>query len=231
MTLGKRIQFYGFGLLIGLAITFFMFNGRSCDWLPGNRVKTLLQERLVKISDYRKCELECNGLNEDDVFRIIEKGEVSFSESQTKGDLKEYVVTEGKTKLSFLLRMVDTVVFVNQVVDSKKCYCDDLSRENDKILFAPNDLVLKRLKENGYEENALNICLGKCMGIDTSFIRSVLDDGLVIPEESYPQAKPNPVYWIQKMNGRDTLRFKFEQGTKSRVLEIRKNSDPNLCDC
>ena len=98
MKLGRRLRIYLVGVGMGLVAVYFIFSTRGCEWLPGNRVITLIEECLVQATDKTLCEMECNGLDKKDVFNLIQSGEVNFSESETGGDVKEYVLESDSLK-------------------------------------------------------------------------------------------------------------------------------------
>jgi hypothetical protein len=50
----KRLKYYGTGLLIGLIFVTFFMRGRGCSWLPENRLKTSLFERIIVLSEENK---------------------------------------------------------------------------------------------------------------------------------------------------------------------------------
>ena len=47
----KRLKFYGIGFGIGLFFVAFFFQNRGCSWLPSNRVKNAILDRLIVVSD------------------------------------------------------------------------------------------------------------------------------------------------------------------------------------
>ena len=56
----RRLLYYGIGFGIGLVCVFFFFNNRGCSWLPENRVKEMVTERLIYIADSNLNILENN---------------------------------------------------------------------------------------------------------------------------------------------------------------------------
>ncbi|MFT7613356.1 MAG: hypothetical protein ACI9J3_002329 [Parvicellaceae bacterium] len=232
MKIGRRLRVYMVGVGMGLMAAYFMFGTRSCDWTPGNRVINLIEHSQISISDFKACEMKCYGLTKTDLFHVINDGEVSFSESKTGGDLKEYLVSNGKVTVMFHLDMRDSTVQVGKFVGfSAPCECETASKENLSVLYKPNDLVLEQLIENEFQITSRNDCYFKCHKLDSAYARSVLDDGLVLNDFSFPQGKPNPTFWIQKVRESDTLWFQFEKGTKTRIQQIVRKNEPITCDC
>ena len=46
----KRLKYYGLGFGIGTVFLFFFFENRGCSWMPSNRVKSNVIERLLVTS-------------------------------------------------------------------------------------------------------------------------------------------------------------------------------------
>jgi hypothetical protein len=89
----RRLKYYGFGFLGGLVFVFVFFQNRGCSWLPANRVKNTILDRVIVISDDQKNLLLKKGFSIADVKNALNEGEVNFSESRKKGELKVYEVT------------------------------------------------------------------------------------------------------------------------------------------
>ena len=232
MKIGKRVRVYMVGVVMGLIATYFMFGTRSCEWLPGNRVINLIEQSKISISDFKACEMACHGLTKKDVFNIINEGEVSFGNSQTGGDIKEYEVSNEQHTMTFHVDMRDSTVQVGKFIGfPESCSCESESKEELTVLYKPNDLVLEQLLSIGFEITTFSQCYFDCFELDSAFARSVLDDGLVLNDYSFPQAKPNPTYWIQKVRASDTLWFQFEKGTKARIQQIVSKNKPLKCNC
>jgi hypothetical protein len=199
--------------------------------MPGARVTDLLKDSKISINDFRACQLECNNITKDDIFNLLVSGKVNFSESQTSGDIKEYVLSNKKNKVSFLLDIRDSTTLVNKVLDrDETCACSDRSENNFSAMFLPNEMVLKTLQENGFEFIEDNVCHQECLGVDTAYLHSVIKTGVVLNRESFPGRKPNPVYIIAKVNQSDTTRFWVEKGTRTRVLKAYRDGKECKCD-
>lgn len=233
MKLGRRVRVYLIGVGLGLIASFIIFNNRGCEWMPGNRVMMLIEESLIQVSDFKACQMECYGITKNDVFNLIQNGEVSFSESQTSGDVKDYIVSDDEHKMTFQINMIDSVASITRFHGfEQECGCAGRSETAFEVLYKPNDMVLQQLVENGFEVTRRNECQFECFDIDSTYARSVLDDGLVRNELSFPHAKPNPTYLIQKIrNVSDTLLFKVEKGSSTRIIDIRWKNVDIPCDC
>ena len=92
----RRLKYYGIGFLFGLLFVIFFFKNRGCTWLPSNRVKNSVQERILVLPANQEKALELRGITKTDLLQIIEKGDVDFSESLKHSDPKVYLF-EGAT--------------------------------------------------------------------------------------------------------------------------------------
>ena len=60
------------GVLIGLALTYVMFNDRGCmDWVPSERIKEDIRSRGIMETEDVACFLECHGLSISDIADLV----------------------------------------------------------------------------------------------------------------------------------------------------------------
>ncbi len=233
MKIGRRLRVYLIGVVMGLIATYFILGTRSCEWLPGKRVKAFISENQIRISDFNACRMACYGLNRTDIFNVLNSGSVSFSESKTSGDQKEYSIEHEGLRVTFAVSMTDSTSEVVQFHDrNNTCSCNDSSKTELSVLYEPNDLVLEHLRDNGFALTTKNDCQFECAGIDSAYASSALEKGFVLNDRSFPRRNPNPVYTIRLMKGiSDTLFFVVEEGFKTRILEIYSSADDFDCIC
>jgi hypothetical protein len=92
----RRLKYYGIGFGFGLLFVIFFFKNRGCSWLPSNRVKDSVQERVLVLPEDQKKTLTLKGINVADIVYVIENGDVDFSASLKNTNPKVYLI-EGKT--------------------------------------------------------------------------------------------------------------------------------------
>ena len=101
MSLLKRFAFYFGGFGIGLVLLYFFVggSGASCeyDYGPGARTKKNIRIKNRVISENSLQFLKDNNLDTSAVSYILKKGNVLFSESNTKLDSCKIYVIEGKS--------------------------------------------------------------------------------------------------------------------------------------
>ena len=102
----KRFGFYFVGFGIGLIIVLFFFQNRGCSWLPDNRVKNVINERIILCDSITNIKLAALEISKKNILDYINNAEVDFSESQKKGDPKVFKLLlktiKGEKNLYFL---------------------------------------------------------------------------------------------------------------------------------
>ena len=99
----RRLKFYGVGFGIGLLFVFIFFQNRGCSWLPGNRVKNSILDRLLVVSDETAEILKKRGVNKKELIQFLNDGDVIFGESEKDKDDKVYVIEKDGKKYLFTL--------------------------------------------------------------------------------------------------------------------------------
>jgi len=95
MDLKRRFKLFGFGIILGIIVSFFFFQSRLnvfTDWLPGNRVKLRLRSTYVGNSAEVDAMIKANSWPDTLANTFMWKGEVILSESKTRSEPKVYVV-------------------------------------------------------------------------------------------------------------------------------------------
>ena len=95
-----RLGFYLGGFSIGLVILAFFFSGKrtSCDYFPDARVMKEIRNKEMVYSEEALNTLLINQVDTSEVSKILRKGDVNFSRSNTDRDsCKIYLIT-GRSK-------------------------------------------------------------------------------------------------------------------------------------
>ena len=102
MSLLKRFAFYFGGFAIGLILLYFFIggSGASCEYDYGPNSRTLKNIRLKKRVYTNKAldALKNNQIDTSDISNLLLKGDVLFSQSNTKLDSCDVYVIEGAHK-------------------------------------------------------------------------------------------------------------------------------------
>lgn len=127
MTLLKRIGFYLGGFSVGLLLLAFFLSGKktSCDYSPSARVKKNIRIKKQLYSDDVSSQIKSNIIDTSSINYILHKGNVNFSESNTKLDSCKIYVIEGDYKeknLKLTIKNCDSTAFIQKVVLKNKNY-------------------------------------------------------------------------------------------------------------
>ena len=128
----KRLKYYGTGLLIGLIFVTFFMRGRGCSWLPENRLKTSLFERIILLSEENKKKLSDLNLSEKELVKALINGDVKFTKSKKNNSFKVYYF-DCKTEAGKLFSCKATMPqesFISEIIFSNE---DAKKLKNTKI--------------------------------------------------------------------------------------------------
>lgn len=104
----RRLKYYGIGFTVGLIFVIFFFQNRGCSWLPANRVKNSILERLLVVPDSQKELMQMQNISKKDIVAALNDGDVVFGESAKKGNPQVYLIekdlkNKGTVKFFFTL--------------------------------------------------------------------------------------------------------------------------------
>lgn len=99
----RRFKYYGIGFGIGLIFVFFFFKNRGCSWLPENRVKNAILDRVLVVSEQSLESFKKANLTEQELVNVLNDGDVLFSESVKDKDDKIYMIEKEGVKFAFTL--------------------------------------------------------------------------------------------------------------------------------
>jgi hypothetical protein len=88
----RRLKYYGIGFGIGLVFVLFFFQNRGCSWLPANRVKNSILERVLVMPDIQKDYMLSQGIKKEDIISVLNDGDVNFDASLKKANPQVYLI-------------------------------------------------------------------------------------------------------------------------------------------
>jgi hypothetical protein len=219
MNFGRRLRYYLIGFGMGLVLCFAIFGQRGCDWTPGNRVLKQIATSEILITDSVKCVMKENNISEDEVFQLLNNGNVVFSESKTHQIPKEYIIesAEGKFKIQFVVRN-DSVSVIWGVAGGKKSSCKNFGANPEHIFTMPEKTIKRILKANEISATDSVFAKLQARGIQDGEIYNMIEDGKIDFTTSMPTLKPHPIYFVINK----TYRFKIEMTEKkTRILDFQ----------
>lgn len=187
----RRLKYYGIGFGIGLIFVFFFFQNRGCSWLPDNRVKNAILDRLIVVSDDTKAELKKIGLSENDLVQVLNDGDVQFDKSKKDGDDKIYVVEKDGKQFCFSLPKES---FISEVVVGGDASQAVFSKSGmGSIIRFPADENLIFV-----DSNSVLTCMQDELGlVDPKLIlKEMKASGKINFDKSNLKATPKPEHYI-----------------------------------
>ena len=202
----KRLKYYGIGFGIGLIFVIFFFQNRGCSWLPDNRVKNSILDRVLVLPDSEKALLEQYKITKKDLCLVLNDGKVLFNESQTKGNPKVYVVEkeiEGNGKMKFYFTLASES-FISEIHFSAKN-----SKNSKNSTKGQGDLISFPLDDNLVfpDSSKLVTCQQDFLKLvnPKDILKSLKKIGQIDFSKSNLLAKPKPEHY---------LTFKDKKGDK-----------------
>ena len=226
----RRLMYYGIGVGIGLLGVFFFFNNRGCSWLPGNRVKEMVAERIIYISDSNLQIIKNLNIAEDEIGTYVQEAEIHFSKSKKNTNPQIYHF-EGATR--------NKALFVAQVV----LYKDGLTCELIPNQFSSENTIPTAKgygkpvsfpsKNNLFysDSSAHTNCQRKALGImeDSTLSALFYKNGKIDITKSNFENKPNSEYALVFKNDLGTDIEMFATYFKENVRLYKFTFDGDSC--
>lgn len=131
MKILRRFKYYGIGFGIGLLLSIILFQGRGCEWLPGNRVKGSVMRSDLYANDSIQCLLDCTKMDSAQFYKWVEESEVNFGKSETKKKPRVYRLENDGLKMEFSWKNEGDSTVLTNIINVKDCNCsqgDDLMK-------------------------------------------------------------------------------------------------------
>lgn len=169
----NRLKFYGIGFGFGLVFVLLFFQNRGCSWLPSNRVKNSILDRVIVISDAENVLLKEKGIGKKEIMELLNSGDIDFDKSIRDGETKIYHISNDKTQIYFTLpkdNFISEVKLANKNVakitnsseglgamihfpkDSNLVFVDSmriLTCQQEALGFINQKLIFKSLQKTG----------------------------------------------------------------------------------
>ena len=206
----RRFLYFGFGFGIGLVFVFFFFSNRGCSWLPENRIKTLLSQKIIFVSDKNQDVLKNLHIEKSEIKEYIQSSEVYFSKSVKNTNPRIYHL-EGPTlkNENFVAQLIIyDGAFVCELVPNS--FNSKNVQPSQKGFGIP--LVVPNKKNFFYSDTSqYTICKRKALGIeeDSTLMSRFLSSGRIDLEKSRLKLKPKPEHRIL-IEGKNGVLFGFK---------------------
>jgi len=127
----RRFKLYGFGVALGLVLSYGFFHDRYPTWLPGSVIMEELNARALIYSDLATCQMGCRNISKENIEDLLSNGEVIFSESEVHGEPCPTYAVEGETSEGRSLRIhltkcdsTSEVVGAIIIEEVRDCQCE-----------------------------------------------------------------------------------------------------------
>lgn len=188
----RRLKYYGIGFGFGLLFVFFFFQNRGCSWLPSNRVKNAILDRIIVVSDETATILEEHHLTDQDLINVLNDGDVLFQESDKNHESKVYLIEKEGMKFAFSLPYEGYIS--EAFVDVKTANLPSTKTGKGSMIYFPNDDYLI------YPDSTkLVTCQQEKLGlIEPKKILALLkESGKINFEKSALAVRPKPLQYIE----------------------------------
>lgn len=169
----RRLKIYAIGFGLGMIFVLFFFKNRGCSWLPENRVKNSILDRVIVIQENEASKLKSAGISSSAIIQLLNDGSVDFKKSQKDGPSKVYFLKNDQIKAYFTLpsesfisevRMINqsaskvknstqgTGRFIHFPKDEDLVFVDTIAKltcQQESIGMIQTKPILKSLKKNG----------------------------------------------------------------------------------
>ena len=227
----RRLLYYGLGFGIGLIFVFFFFENRGCSWLPENRVREMVMDRVVYISESNLKILKNLTIKEEELSRYLNKADVLFKKSEKASNPQIYHI-EGPTDSK------DN--FVCQIIIHKNALtCELIPNQFSAKNTKPTKKGLGKpvhfpSKKNLFysDSSAHTICQRKALGIaeDSTLLSLFLKNGRIDISETDLNKKPKPTYAMvfRTDQGEEVKFFATYFKEKARIYKFAFENDQCL---
>jgi hypothetical protein len=191
-TFFDRLKIYAIGFGIGMVFVFFFFQNRGCSWLPDNRVKNSILDRVIVVQSEVEGQLKQKGISQKEIIALLNDGDVDFSKSKKDGQFKIYLVSKDDVKLYFTLpneSFISEVRLANVAVNSVK----NSTKGTGKLIHFPkdNELVFA-------DTTKLVSCQQQAFGMieNRKILKSLKANGIIDFEKSDFNVKPKALQYL-----------------------------------
>ncbi len=227
----RRLKYYGVGFLGGLVFVFVFFQNRGCSWLPSNRVKNSLLDRVIVLSEEQQERLNRMGLTLKDVKAALNDGDVEFSESQKKGKLKVYKISHSISSepVAYFFTMPDES-FISEVHVGAQYAASvkNTIKGKGRIIHLPNDKNLVFIdstqqlicqKGKLKIKNAIAVLNGLKLTGEIDFVKTTFEK------------QPKAIHMLSFYSSQLQRRIEFESVWYKNKIDVTRFVDSSLVSC
>ena len=205
----RRLKFYGIGFGIGCVFVFFFFQNRGCSWLPGNRVKNSILDRVIVASDLEWEFMASQGITKDEIIAMLNEGDVDFKNSKKDGETQVYIIEKEFDKIGFkrLYFTLPKESFISEVKMGAKTAKEIENTKNGYgqfVHFPKDDFLIfpDTTKRVTCQQELLKLVNPK------DILKKVKANGFIDFSKTDFTIRPKAEHYINFVDGKDTIGIK-----------------------
>lgn len=201
-TIWRRLKYYGIGFGLGLIFLIFFFQNRGCTWLPSNRVKNTILDRVIVVSEKTQNDMEKFNLTNEDIIQVLNDGEVAFKKSDKNSDDKVYLIEKDGRSYLFTLPKES---YIAELFIGKDAFGVQTSADGTgKIIYLPNDENMVYPDSTRYVT-----CQQEELGLadPKAIYRLIKETGVIDFGKTDLTVKPKPEHYMHFIKEGDTIGF------------------------
>lgn len=201
-TIWRRLKYYGIGFGLGLIFLIFFFQNRGCTWLPSNRVKNTILDRVIVVSEKTKQDMEGLNLSSEDIIQVLNDGDVEFKKSDKNSDDKVYLIEKEGRSYLFTLPKESYIAELFIGKDAFNVKTSEVGR--GKIIHLPNDENMVYPDSTRYVT-----CQQEELGLadPKAIYKLIKETGEIDFGKTNLSVKPKPEHYMYFVKEGDTIGF------------------------
>ena len=116
-TFWRRFKYFLGGFIPGCIIVILFFQNRGCSWLPDNRVRGAILDKIIVVDSTQQLLLNKEGITKKGIKAFVEGCEVDFKKSDVKKDTKVYLISNNGRSIYVLLPKNSFIAELKSVSD------------------------------------------------------------------------------------------------------------------
>ena len=187
-----RLRYYGIGFGLGLVFVFFFFQNRGCSWLPSNRVKNSILDRVIVVSDEEQQMLKAKGISKEEIIELLNTGSVEFDKSVKEGKTKIYLLTNDQHKVYFTLPK-DNFISEVRLANKAATKISNTTEGTGTMIHFPNDPNLIHV-----DSTQILTCQQEALGFINQqlILKNMKASGKIDFSKTFYFKKPRPVVYF-----------------------------------
>tara|TARA_B100001093_G_C26854615_1_gene1026813 strand:- start:3819 stop:4562 length:744 start_codon:yes stop_codon:yes gene_type:complete len=229
MKFTKRLKYFSVGFGIGILFVIFLFKDREFkwSWLPGNRVTDFILDHPIKINSDFYTEINLNVNLSTQIFNTLLNGDVDFSNSDTEGPIKKYIIEYNQNTVHIAISFKDSISQIIKLNEMEFSNANEVNI-NDENLYMDLKNFQTRINKKEIKLSQNFLCELDQLKINKAVFIDSLEFESVKWKLSKAYLKPHPYFILSnKIDGLTYYVLIEESSGKIRLksIQIKNNKD------